>query len=454
MRQIPIALERRDTLRKGGLWKLTPPQALVLSFVALSLTGAVLLALPIATSKPTTWLQALFTSVSSSTVTGLMVVDPGTHFTLFGQSVMMVLIQLGGLGLMTFGVFIIQLSRGALSMSHRLVVAEALNQPGQADTMKMLRWLVAFTVIVELIGTLLLAIRWVPEMGWSQGLYFSLFHAIAAFNNAGVGLKANNLIDYAGDPLINVVISSLFIIGGIGFVVVADMYNKRRFRDFSLHTKLMLVGTLVINLVAMLILLVLEYGNPDTLGSLPSLSAKLWAAWFQAVSPRTAGFNTLDMADLMPASVFLIMGLMFIGAGSGSTASGIKLSTFIILVLATISIFQRREQSAVFGRSIGTQTIVKSLAITVVSWLTVVTAVFLLILSETAVFIDLAFEAVSAFGTVGLSRGITANLSPLGQGIIMVLMLIGRVGPLTLAFMLTRSHSKRIQYPDGQVSVG
>lgn len=413
-----------------------------------------LLALPIASNQPTSWLQALFTSVSSSTVTGLMVVDPGTHFTVFGQCVMMALFQLGGLGLMTFGVFIIQLSRGALSMNHRLAVAEALNQPGQADMMKMLRWLVAFTIIVELIGTLLLAIRWVPEMGWSQGLYFSLFHAIAAFNNAGVGLKSNNLIDYVGDPVINIVISGLFIIGGIGFVVVVDMYNKRRFRDYSLHTKLMLVGTLAINLIAMMALLVLEYGNPETLGGLPSLSDKLWAAWFQAVAPRTAGFNTLDIADLMPASVFLIMGLMFIGAGPGSTASGIKLSTFIVLVLATISIFKRREQSAVFGRSIGTQAIIKSLAITVVSWLTVVTAVFLLILSESLVFIDLAFEAVSAFGTVGLSRGITADLSPIGQGIIMVLMLIGRVGPLTLAFMLTRSHSKRIQYPDGAVNVG
>ena len=413
-----------------------------------------LLALPIASNQSTSWLQALFTSVSSSTVTGLMVVDPGTHFTVFGQCVMMALFQLGGLGLMTFGVFIIQLSRGALSMSHRLAVAEALNQPGQADMMKMLRWLVAFTIIVELIGTLLLAIRWVPEMGWSQGLYFSLFHAIAAFNNAGVGLKPNNLIDYVGDPVINIVISGLFIIGGIGFVVVVDMYNNRRFRDYSLHTKLMLVGTLAINLIAMMALLVLEYGNPETLGGLPSLSDKLWAAWFQAVAPRTAGFNTLDIADLMPASVFLIMGLMFIGAGPGSTASGIKLSTFIVLVLATISIFKRREQTAVFGRSIGTQAIIKSLAITVVSWLTVVTAVFLLILSESLVFIDLAFEAVSAFGTVGLSRGITADLSPIGQGIIMVLMLIGRVGPLTLAFMLTRSHSKRIQYPDGAVNVG
>lgn len=453
MRQIPLELTT-GSLHKSGIGRLTPPQALVLSFVALSLIGALLLKLPLATEKPTSWLQALFTSVSASTVTGLAVVDPGTHFTVFGQCVMLVLIQLGGLGLMTFGVFIIYLSRGASSMSHRLVVAEALNQPGQGDLMKMLRWLVAFTIIMELLGTTLLALRWVPEMGWSQGLYFSFFHAISAFNNAGVGLRANSLMDYAGDPLVNTVISGLFIIGGIGFVVVADMYNKRRFRDYSMHTKLMLVGTLAINLIAMLMLLALEYGNPNTLGGLPSLSAKLWAAWFQAVSPRTAGFNTLDMSALMPASAFLIMGLMFIGAGPGSTASGIKLSTFIVLVLATISIFQRREQSAVFGRNIGTPTIAKSLAITIVSWLTVVTAVFLLILSESAVFIDLAFEAVSAFGTVGLSRGITSSLTPIGQAIIMVLMLIGRVGPLTLAFMLTRSHSKRIQYPDGQVNVG
>lgn len=453
MRQIPIALTRRDSSRRSGLWQLTPPQALVLSFIVLSLLGALLLQLPIASNKPTTWLQALFTSVSSSTVTGLVIVDPGTHFTLFGQCVMLALIQLGGLGLMTFGVFIIHLSRGSLSMSHRLVVAEALNQPGQTDLMKMLRWMVVFTVLMELGGTLLLAIRWVPEMGWAEGLYFSFFHAISAFNNAGVGLKANNLIDYVGDPLVNCVISFLFIIGGIGFVVVADLFSKRRFRDYGLHTKIMLIGTLVLNLLAMLILLMLEYGNPHTLGSL-SFGDKLWAAWFQAAAPRTAGFNTLDMAALLPVSAFFIMGLMFVGAGSGSTASGIKLSTFVILVLATWSFLARKEQVVIFGRSIGMNIIIKSLAITIISWLLVVTALFLLMISESAKFVDLAFETLSAFGTVGLSRGITADLTPFGQGVIMVLMLIGRVGPMTLAFMLMRSHSNRIRHPEGQVNVG
>lgn len=444
---------RQGSFRKTGLWNLTPPQALIFSFIGLSLIGMLLLHIPYAVQKPITWMEALFTAVSASTVTGLVVVDTGTQFTVFGQCVLLLLMQLGGLGLMTFGVVIIHLSRGTFSMGHRMVVAEALNQPGQADMMQMLRWLIAFTIIMELLGTLLLAIQWVPEMGWSHGLYFSFFHAISAFNNAGFGLAADSLMGYVGSPLVNIVITGLFITGGIGFIVVADIYNKRRFRDLSVHSKLMLVGSVVLNLVAMLILLALEYGNPDTLANLP-LADKLWAAWFQAVTPRTAGFNSLDIGALMPASAFFIMGMMFIGGGSGSTASGIKLSTFIVLLLATRSIFLRREHPVCFGRSIGTSTLVKALAITVASWLTVITATFLLMLTESIGFPDLAFEAVSAFGTVGLSRGITADLSPLGQGIIMILMLIGRVGPLTLAFMLTRSHDHRIEYPDGQVNVG
>jgi trk system potassium uptake protein TrkH len=262
------------------------------------------------------------------------------------------------------------------------------------------------------------------------------------------------MIPWVGNPLVNTVISFLFISGGIGFVVVTDILSKKRFRQYALHTKLMLIGTLALNLVAMFVLFLLEYGNPETLGKLPGWGAKLWAAWFQGAAPRSAGFNSIDIGAMLPASAFFIIGLMFIGGGSGSTAGGIKLSTFIVLLLATRTFLRQEERPVVFGRSIAPNMILKALAITVIALLCVMTGTFLLTVTESASFLDLVFEAVSAFGTVGLSRGVTADLSVAGQLIIMMLMLIGRVGPLTLAFTLSNRRSARIQYPAGQVNVG
>ncbi len=452
MRQVPttaIALEVEKRLLQ-----LSPPQALILSFVALSLIGTLLLKLPAASHAPTSWSQALFMAVSASTVTGLAIVDTGTHFTLFGQWVLLFLIQSGGLGLMTFGVFISYILSNKFSFGQRAALSEALNQNGQENLWRLLRWMVGFTAGMELLGTLLLALRWVPEMGWTHGLYFSFFHAVSAFNNAGLGLRADNLITYVGDPLVNAVISALFISGGIGFVVIVDMKGKKRFRDYALHTKLMLVGTLGVNVIATLLILALEYGNTATLGGLATWGERLWAAWFQAVAPRTAGFNTVDIGALLPSTGLLVMVLMFIGGGSGSTASGIKLSTFIVLVLATRAFLLAQDKPVIFGRSLDSAIMLKALAISIISLFCVLIGTFVLTMTESAAFFDLAFEVMSAFGTVGLSRGITANLSGAGQVVIMLLMLVGRVGPLTLAFMLANRHRALIQYPSGQVNVG
>jgi trk system potassium uptake protein TrkH len=452
MRQVagPVHLLQKA---ERGLLKLTPPQALALSFVGLSLAGTLLLKIPAASNQPTSWLQALFTAVSASTVTGLAVVDIGSHFTLFGHWILLFLIQAGGLGLMTFGVFFVHLNRGQLALSHRAALRETLNQAGPGDLRRVLRWALGFMLVMELAGTALLALQWVPQMGWAKGLFMSFFHAVSAFNNAGMGLAPNSLMDHVANPLVNLSISFLFIAGGIGFVVVADMIGKRRFRNYALHTKLMLIGTVAINAIAMLALLVLEYGNPKTLGLL-SWDGKLWAAWMQAVTPRSAGFNTIDMAAMLPATAFFIMGLMFIGGGSGSTAGGIKLSTFIVMLLATRALLRQEDHPVVFGRSIQLDTVRKALAITVISLFCVVTGIFLLVATDGKDFLDLAFEAVSAFATVGLSRGVTPELSAAGQGVVIALMLIGRVGPLTLAFTLSNPRKTRIRYAPAQVSVG
>lgn len=449
----PLATALSKRIKKD-LLRLTPPQALMLSFVTLSLTGMFLLKLPIASTAPTTWEQALFTAVSAATVTGLTVVDTGTHFTLFGQWVLLFLIQSGGLGLMTFGVFIIYVVSNQFTLGQRAAMSEALNQSGQSNIRSLVRWMFGFTIGMELLGTALLSLRWVPEMGWSEGLYFSFFHAVSAFNNAGIGLRADNLVPYVGDALVNVVISVLFIAGGIGFVVIADMMGKKRFREYALHTKLMLVGTLIINVVATLLVLGLEYGNPLTLGGLASGSDQLWAAWFQAVSPRSAGFNTVDMSAILPATGMLIMVLMFIGGGSGSTGGGIKLSTFIVLLYATRAFLLSVERPVIFGRSLDTAMMLKALAIATISMLCIVTGTFVLTITEKAPFFDLAFEVMSAFSTTGLTRGITPTLTNTGQIVIMILMLIGRVGPLTLAFTLANKRLAAIEYPSGQVNLG
>lgn len=433
---------------------LTPPQALILSFVALALLGTLLLKLPGAATAPLSWSDALFTATSASTVTGLAVLDTGTDFTVFGQIILLVLMQFGGLGLMSFGILIISLARHKLNLGQRAMMREALNQSGSGDMRRLLRGMFLFAIVMEAGGTLLLALHWVPRMGWADGLFYSFFHAVSAFNNAGFGLSADSLMGDVGSPLVNVVITGLFISAGLGFVVIADMVEKKRFSTCSLHTKLMLVGTVGLNVFAMAVLLVLEYGNPATLGGLADLSERLWAAWFAAVTPRTAGFNTIDTGALTaPSAVFVII-LMFIGGGPGSTAGGIKLTTFLVMLVTVRAFLMRTERPVVFGRSLDYGTIIRGLTISIISLFAVLSGTFILTITESASFIDIAFEVVSASATVGLSRGITGDLTPIGRAVITVMMLIGRVGPLALAFVLVHRQAAAIQYPAGQINMG
>lgn len=433
---------------------LTPPQAIFGSFIALSIVGALLLKLPAATTSPISWGQALFTSVSASTVTGLVVLDTGTQFTFTGHLILLALMQLGGLGLMSFGVFIISLARNRLNLGQRAVMREALNQSGSGDMRQLLRRMFVFTIVMELAGTLLLAVHWVPQMGWREGLWYSFFHAISAFNNGGFALSSTSLMAEVGSPLVNIVITGLFISGGIGFVVVADMMGKRRFADYTLHTKLMLIGSLVLSLVGMLVLFALEYTNPATLGGLEGLGDKLWAAWFASVTPRSAGLNTIDTGAMSDASALFVMVLMFIGGGAGSTAGGIKVTTFIVLVLTTRAFLLGHERPVVFKRSLDYGIIIRALTVAIMWLFAVIIGTFILTLTEPARFVDIAFEVTSAAATVGLSRGLTPELSGPGQVLIMILMLLGRAGPLALAFVLVHRHASRIQYPAGQVNLG
>jgi trk system potassium uptake protein len=432
---------------------LNPSQLLTFVFLFFIILGAILLKLPLATTLGISWVDALFISVSAMTVTGLATVDPGTTFTVFGLVIIMVLIQLGGLGIMSFSVLIFIMLGKKIGIKQRLIIQQALNQVNIGGVIKLVRNLFLFSLTIELIAMLLLALRWVPELGVKKGLFYSLFHSISAFNNAGFALWPDNLMRYAGDPIINIVITFLFILGGLGFTVLADLKEKGTFSKLSLHSKMMIIGTLILNVVAMLFVFLLEYTNPKTLGNLP-LFDKLWTSYFQAVSPRTAGFNTLDMASLQESTIFLIIILMFIGAGSASTGGGIKLTTFMVIILATISFIRGREDIRLFRKNIPSIYISRVLAIAMTSVVTVVCSLFVLNIIETLPFLTLLFEVVSAFGTVGLSMGITAELSVLGKLVIIIVMFVGKIGPLTLAFIMSKPQKPHYKYPDEDILTG
>ncbi|MFC5713660.1 TrkH family potassium uptake protein [Thalassorhabdus alkalitolerans] len=432
---------------------MSPPQTLAVSFLAAIFVGTLLLLLPIATTQPISPLDAMFTATSATTVTGLVVLDTGTDFTVFGQIVIMILIKIGGLGLMTFTIMIILVLGKKIGLKERILIQQSFNQTSVGGMVRLVKVLFLFALAMELIATLILSIRWVPEYGWGFGLFTSLFHAVSAFNNAGFSLWSDSLSSYVGDPTVNLVITFLFITGGIGFTVLYDLFYTRNFRHLSLHSKIMLVGTLVVNIFAMILIFVLEYMNPETLGML-TMGEKLWAAYFQAVTPRTAGFNSLDIGSLEPSTIVFLLLLMFIGAGSASTGSGIKLTTFLVIVLAVVTYLRGKNESVVFSRTIPPHIVTRSLAIVVISLMAVFGGIFLLSITEQSPFMMIVFEAFSAFGTVGLSMGLTDELSAVGKQVIMVLMFVGRIGPVTLAFALAKDFKSNVRYPKGDIFTG
>ncbi len=439
--------------KRGGRLRIPPPAILAALYAVLIVTGAALLKLPIATPAPITWSDAIFTAASAVTVTGLVVIDTGSQLTMFGQGVVMVLIQLGGLGLMTFAVLVLSMLGLPVSMSQRIFLREDLNQTSISDLLVLVRGILMVVLACEAVGVALLSIVFVPEFGWGMGLWQALFHTISAFNNAGFALFPDSLSGWVGNPIINLTVPALFIFGGLGFIVVTELYAKRNWRAFSLHTKLMVVGTLALIVWSVLAFAVLEWTNPRTLGGL-DWGDRLWASWFQGVTTRTAGFNTVDIGGIHDSTAMMFMSLMVIGGGSTSTAGGIKVTTFIVLLLATIAFFKRRQQLHIFGRSLGPDEVMKVLALTMVSLMTVFMAIFLITISHDGDFLDLAFEVISAFGTVGLSRGATGELDTFGRAIIIAVMFIGRVGPLTLGFFLATRSKPRLGYPSSKVYLG
>ena len=434
--------------------RFSPPAVLAAIYAGFILVGALVLWSPLSSGPDVGFSEAFFTAASAVTVTGLIVVDTGSAYTVFGQIVIALLIQVGGLGLMTFAALLLSMLGVTIGMPQRMVLRDELGQTSLRELGSLVRIVVFVALVAEAIATALLMIVFVPEFGLVAGFWQALFHAISAFNNAGFSLFSDSLMGYVGDPLVNIVITVSFIVSGLGFVVLADLWNKRTWRGLTLHSKLMLVGTLVLILFAWVMFAALEWRNPETLGGLDGAGTRILAAWFQAVTPRTAGFNTLDYAAVTDSTTIMTLALMLTGGGPASTAGGIKVTTLIVLALATLAFFRRQERLHVFGRSLGISEIMKALALTALSIFLVITGMFLVSLTYEGDFIDLVFEVCSAFGTVGLSRGATGELDSFGRLVIIVIMFVGRLGPLTLAFFLAVQTPAKVRYPAGKVFLG
>lgn len=433
---------------------LPPPLILSLLYAVLIGVGAAVLMLPFSRTVPVTWSDAIFTATSAVTVTGLVVLDTGADFTLVGQMVVAFLIQMGGLGLMTFAVLILGALGLPMGITGKIYLRDDLNQTSSYQLSKLVFTILKVVLTCELIGAILLCAVFIPEYGFWPGVWEAVFHSISAFNNAGFSTFPNGLVPYATNPVVNIVIPALFIVGGIGYVVLHDMFSRKSWRAWSLHTKIMLLGTAILIPWSVGMFALLEWTNPSTLGQFDSTVARLMVSWFQGVTTRTAGFNTTDIGALHDSTSMMFISLMLIGGGPTSTAGGIKVTTFVVMIIATVAFFRRQQQLHAFGRSIGLDQVLKVMALTAISVILVFVGVFLLTASHNGHFLDISFEVASAFGTVGLSRGYTGELSEFGRAVIVAIMFLGRVGPLTLGFFLATRTTPRLRYPEGKIFLG
>ncbi|WP_274652444.1 TrkH family potassium uptake protein [Paenibacillus humicola] len=442
--------------------KWSPPRILVTGFALIILLGGLLLSMPFASSAgvSTPFMDALFTATSATCVTGLVVVDTGSHYSIPGQIIIITLIQVGGLGFMTMSTLFALVLRKRISLKERLILQEAFNQTSMEGIVRLIRRVILYSLSIELAGAVLFSVRWAFDMPLGKAVYFGVWHAVSFFNNAGFDLFGQfgtpfvSLVGYVHDPIVNLVTMLLIILGGLGFIVIADLMDYRKNKRLSLHSKVVLSATGILIGVGAFVIFVFEFTNDATLGSL-SWGGKIWASFFQSVSPRTAGANTIDISSMRQATQFFIVILMFIGASPGSTGGGIKTTTFTTLVGAVIAMIRGREDIVMFRYRLGRERIFKALTITMLSLALVIFVTMVLSTTEDKAFIRILFETTSAFGTVGLTTGITPDLSLVGKILISLTMFAGRLGPLTLAYALgPRTEKELYRYPEGKMTIG
>ena len=443
-----------------------PSKVILLSFGMIILLGTTFLSLPLASSNGESIgpINAGFTATSATCVTGLIVLDTGTDFSSFGHAIILILMQIGGLGIMTFSTALIMLFGKQISLQGQSLLQGVLGEASKYSMIKLLRAIVITTFIFEVIGAMVLFLKFRPLAHFAPLANFDLlghcmFHSVSAFCNAGFCLYPDSFMRFQGSWSVNFVIMSLIIVGGIGFTVMLDVYKnvikRRHIRFLSLHSKVVIVTTIALIVIGTILIFAFEYNNQ--LNQLPMKNSIL-ASVFQSVTTRTAGFNTLDISNMSFASVILMIVFMFIGASPGSTGGGIKTTSFAILVLSVWSIIRHREDVEVFHCSVTSENTRKVMSLITISVTILVTLIIVLCVSEANQgfkFEQIIFEAFSAFGTVGLSMGITPHLTSIGKIAIIALMYLGRVGPLTIAFALSEKKiSVHYHYPDENIAIG
>ncbi len=431
------------------------PKIILISFLSIIFPSALLLMLPCFSVSGLSFLDALFTATSAISVTGLDVIDTGKHLTTEGTILLLCLIQIGGIGQMTLSAGLLYLLGRQMGLKQQLALREELGQVGPINIKRLVKIIIIFALVSELIGALILSLRWIPQMGFYKGCFYAMFHAISAFNNAGFSLFSDSMASFVNDPMVTLTVAGLIIIGGLGFTVVLDVFINRynNIKMLQIHSKVMLITTPILLITGTVLFWLLERNNSHTLGALGAWQ-KWMAAFFQSVSARTAGFNSVDLGQFTHASTLVMLILMFIGAGSTSTGGGIKVSTFVVAIVATWSFLRQQDYVVMFKRTIPWQTATKCLAIIVVSFIVLIISMFFLMITENAPFNKVMFEVVSAFATVGVTSGLSSELTDWGKAILISVMFIGRIGPLTLAYMLAHNEKMLITYPEGKILAG
>jgi len=436
-----------------------PANVIFLSFLSVILIGTLMLLLPAASksSDATDFIDALFTATSATCVTGLIVFDTATKWSLFGQIVILLLIQIGGLGLITLATFFTSILGKKIGLKGRIVAQEQISHISFTGVLDLIKKVVIITLAAEAIGTIALSFSFVPEYG-TRGIYVSFFHAVSAFCNAGFDIMGNftSLTAYSSNWLVVLTVAALIIFGGLGFMVWQDVYSSRKLKNMLLHTKMVAAMTVILLFAGTVFFFLFERSNASTLGPL-SLQNKLLNSFFMSVTTRTAGFNTIDINDMSEISKIFTCLFMFIGAAPGSTAGGVKVTTIAILLAVMMSQIRGRQETLVFGKRIIQPVIMKALTIVGLSslWVIITTTVILGI--EGGNFINVLYEVTSAFGTVGLSTGMTPSLSLIPKILIILTMFFGRIGPLTFAISMTlksAGYDNKMIRPEGKVAVG
>ena len=439
--------------------KLRGVQILALGFLLLILVGALILTLPISTTsgESTNFLDALFTATSAVCVTGLIVVDTGTYWNAFGQTVIMILIEIGGLGFMSFTTLLAIILGKKITLRDRLVLQDAMNTFSIQGLVKMVKYVLTFTLTVQLSGALLFSTQFVPKYGVAKGIFYSLFHSISAFCNAGFDLFGNfsSLTTYSDNWVILLVVSALIIIGGLGFTVWIEIYNFKSIKNLSLHSKMVILVTTVLVLGGTILMFIFEHNNPNTLANM-DIGDKVLNSFFAAVTPRTAGFNSISTSGMTNAGNLLTIILMFIGGSPGSTAGGIKTTTIGVLVITVISVIRGREDAEAFKKRFSKELIYKAFTLFFIGGVLVMGSTMLLSYTEKgASFLSVLYETASAFGTAGLTVGLTQQLTEVGKVLIMIMMYLGRVGPLTVVLSLMKNkRNNGVRYPEGKILIG